>query len=65
MKQVKNPIDELFGTENPIDELLTDLTLDKVVKAQHEMTKSERLARVRALRAQRARWVPKGKKKDT
>ena len=46
---------------NPIDEILDDLTLDKVVKAAKGMTREERLERVRALREQRARWVAKGK----
>lgn len=46
---------------NPIDEILDDLTLDKVVGAARGMTREERLERIRALRAQRARWVAKGK----
>lgn len=49
--------------QNPIDELLEDPTLDRVVQAAKGMTVAERLERVKALRMQRARWVPKGKGK--
>ena len=48
---------------NPIDELLEDLTLDKVVDAAAMMEKEDLLVRIRALRMQRARWVAKGRRK--
>ena len=49
--------------KNPIDAILEDLTLDKVVMAAAGMNREERLERIRALRAQRARWVVKGRGK--